>query len=242
MINFIGKQAVVVGAGLAGLTAARALADYFERVIVLERDALPADAGHRKGTPQSRHLHGLLPSGLGALNELFPQFTQDLDRSGAIPLRAGLDVRVERPGYDPFPQRDLGWASRAMSRPLVELTLRQSISQCANIELRQRCRVQNFVAGPGSTTITGVRFENVGGGEETTTSRSCDRCLRARFSHAAAASICRSTLAGGNKHRHRHHLCIRRLRDSRRRSDGLEGCHGFRCRATGPPWRAAITA
>src|SRR5450755_2290983 len=93
MGNLIGAQAVVVGAGLAGLTAARALADYFERVIVLERDALPEDAGHRKGTPQSRHLHGLLPSGLGALTELFPQFTQDLDRSGAIPLRAGLDVR-----------------------------------------------------------------------------------------------------------------------------------------------------
>jgi hypothetical protein len=67
-------------------------------------------------------VHGLLASGLGALNELFPQFTEDLDRSGAVQLRAGLDVRIERPGYDPFPQRDLGWVSRAMSRPLVELT------------------------------------------------------------------------------------------------------------------------
>lgn len=51
MKNLIGGQAVVVGARLAGLTAARALAAYFERVIVLERDVLPADAGHRKGTP-----------------------------------------------------------------------------------------------------------------------------------------------------------------------------------------------
>jgi phytoene dehydrogenase-like protein len=122
MRNLIGAQAVVVGAGLAGLTAARAVADYFERVVVLERDVLPSDAAHRKGTPQSRHVHGLLASGLGALNELFPQFTEDLDRSGAVQLRAGLDVRIERPGYDPFPQRDLGWISRAMSRPLVELT------------------------------------------------------------------------------------------------------------------------
>jgi 2-polyprenyl-6-methoxyphenol hydroxylase-like FAD-dependent oxidoreductase len=167
MANFIGGQAVVVGAGVAGLTAARALADYFERVLVLERDALPSDAAHRKGTPQSRHVHGLLASGLESLNELFPQFTEDLDRSGAIPLRAGLDVRVERPGYDPFPQRDLGWVSRAMSRPLVELTLRKNISRCANIELRQRCRVENFVTAPHSTTITGIRFENVGASDET---------------------------------------------------------------------------
>jgi 2-polyprenyl-6-methoxyphenol hydroxylase-like FAD-dependent oxidoreductase len=167
MKNLIGGQAVVVGAGLAGLTAARAAADYFERVVVLERDVLPSDAAHRKGTPQSRHVHALLASGLDALNELYPQFTEDLDRGGAIPLRAGLDVRVERPGYDPFPQRDLGWDSRAMSRPLVELTLRQSISQCANIELRQRCRVQSFTTAPRSVIVTGVRFENVGGSEET---------------------------------------------------------------------------
>jgi flavin-dependent dehydrogenase len=92
MKNLIGGQAVVVGAGLAGLTAARAAADYFERVVVLERDVLPSDAAHRKGTPQSRHVHGLLASGLDALNELYPQFTEDLDRGGAIPLRAGLDV------------------------------------------------------------------------------------------------------------------------------------------------------
>jgi 2-polyprenyl-6-methoxyphenol hydroxylase-like FAD-dependent oxidoreductase len=167
MNNLVGRQAVVVGAGVAGLTAARALAGHFERVVVLERDALPSDAAHRKGTPQSRHVHGLLASGLGALNELFPQFTEDLDHGGAIPLRAGLDVRIERPGYDPFPQRDLGWVSRAISRPLVELTLRQGVAQCANIELRQRCRVQNFVAEPHSATITGIRFENVEGSDET---------------------------------------------------------------------------
>lgn len=59
----IGKQAVVVGAGMA----ARALADFFEHVIVLESDTLPIEATDRAGTPQCRHLHGLLPAGLQAL-------------------------------------------------------------------------------------------------------------------------------------------------------------------------------
>ena len=71
MPDRIGKQAVVVGAGMAGLTAARALADFFERVIILENDALPQEATHRAGTPQSRHLHGLLAGGLQALSRLF---------------------------------------------------------------------------------------------------------------------------------------------------------------------------
>ena len=41
-----GKRAVVVGAGIAGLSAAGALADYFEHVVVLERDSLPLEAIH----------------------------------------------------------------------------------------------------------------------------------------------------------------------------------------------------
>jgi glycine/D-amino acid oxidase-like deaminating enzyme len=47
----IGKQAVVIGAGMAGLAAAGAIADYFERVIVLDRDRLPTQAAPRLGTP-----------------------------------------------------------------------------------------------------------------------------------------------------------------------------------------------
>jgi len=56
------------------LTAAGALAQSFEQVVVLERDTPPADAAHRPGTPQSRHIHGLLAGGQRALGELFPGF------------------------------------------------------------------------------------------------------------------------------------------------------------------------
>src|SRR5215468_816622 len=106
--SFIGRRAVVVGAGMAGLPAARALADYFEDVVVLERDTLPLNASHRAGTPQARHTHGLLGGGQRALGELFPGFEQDLISAGAVPLRIALDNRLERPGFDPFPKRDLG--------------------------------------------------------------------------------------------------------------------------------------
>src|SRR5215472_15407269 len=103
MPSLIGKQAVVVGAGMAGLTAARSLANFFERVIVLENDTLPIEPEHRPGTPQCRHLHALLAGGLKALGRLFPSFEEGLSQAGAVPLRMGYDYRVERPGYDPFP-------------------------------------------------------------------------------------------------------------------------------------------
>ena len=108
MPSRIGKQAVVVGAGIGGLTAARVVADYFERVVVLERDALPERVEPRAGVPQGRHIHGLLAGGQRALDDLFPGFMHDLVQTGAVPLRVGLDLRIESPGYDPFPQRDLG--------------------------------------------------------------------------------------------------------------------------------------
>src|SRR5438552_12419804 len=120
----IGKRAVVVAAGMGGLTAASVLADRFEQVLVLERDALPADAIDRSGIPQGKHVHALLAGGLRALGELFPGFEAELAAAGAVTLRAGLDVRAERPGYDPFPQRDLGFDAFAMSRPLLEWLVR----------------------------------------------------------------------------------------------------------------------
>jgi 2-polyprenyl-6-methoxyphenol hydroxylase-like FAD-dependent oxidoreductase len=163
----IGKRAVVIGAGMSGLAAARALADHFGEVIVLERDSLPADATPRTGAPQSWHLHALLGGGQRALGELFPGFELDLAHAGAVALRAGLDLHFERQGYDPFPQRDLGWHIYSMSRPLIEFTLRRRVEQHGNIRLRQCCRALEIVASPDGAAATAVRHETANGGRET---------------------------------------------------------------------------
>jgi hypothetical protein len=78
----------------------------------------------------------------------------------AVPLRVGLDVRMERPGYDPFPQRDLGWCSYALLRPTIERTVRSRVEGQPNTTLRQRCRVQEVLATPNGEAVTGVRYEN----------------------------------------------------------------------------------
>jgi 2-polyprenyl-6-methoxyphenol hydroxylase-like FAD-dependent oxidoreductase len=167
MSTYMGKQAVVVGAGIGGLTVARALADFFEQVIVLENDALPVEATPRPGTPQCRHAHALLAGGQQALCTLFPGFEQNLSQAGAVPLRANSDFRHERPGYDPFPQRDFGFLTYAMSRPLIEFTVRKRVEEQSNIELRDRCRVLQFVSTHDRTQVTAVRFEHSGGRGET---------------------------------------------------------------------------
>lgn len=61
----IGEHAVVIGASMGGLLAARALADFYATVTVLERDTFPLSDVPRKGVPQGRHAHGLLARGSG---------------------------------------------------------------------------------------------------------------------------------------------------------------------------------
>jgi 2-polyprenyl-6-methoxyphenol hydroxylase-like FAD-dependent oxidoreductase len=163
----IGRRAVVIGAGMAGLTVAGALAEYFERVVILERDALPPDAAPRWGTPQARHAHGLLSGGQRALGDLFPDFEQDLAQAGAVPLRVGLDIRTERPGYDPFPQRDLGRTSYYMSRPLIELVVRRRVAALPNVAFHQQCRALELVATSDGAAVIAVRHESLSGKSET---------------------------------------------------------------------------
>ena len=165
--SLVGKQAVVVGAGMGGLAATGAIARHFEQVVVVERDALPAEPADRPGIPQGRHVHGLLVSGQRALDTLFPGFEQDIVRAGAVPIISGLDIRWERPGYDPFPRRDLGLRSYALSRPALEHALRRRVEGLSNVELRQGCRVLELLATPDGAAVTGVRCENSDGSRET---------------------------------------------------------------------------
>jgi 2-polyprenyl-6-methoxyphenol hydroxylase-like FAD-dependent oxidoreductase len=79
-------RAIVIGASMAGLLAARVLSDHFQEVVIVERDRLPKQAEFRKGVPQSRHIHFLLVRGARILEQLFPGFREDLLAAGAQPI------------------------------------------------------------------------------------------------------------------------------------------------------------
>jgi 2-polyprenyl-6-methoxyphenol hydroxylase-like FAD-dependent oxidoreductase len=165
----IGRHAVVIGAGMGGLAAAGALAKFFDHVVVLERDELAAGAANRQGTPQGRHNHALLAGGQQALDALFLGFEENLAQAGAIPLRVNADFYTEMPGFDPFPQRDLGFRVNSMSRPLVELTARRRIERLPNVTLRSRYRAHALQASgyQSAAAVVGVLCEDEQGKKET---------------------------------------------------------------------------
>lgn len=77
-------HAVVIGGRRAGLLAARVLSESFERVSIVERDRFPEGIENRKGVPQGRHVHVLLPRGHMVLERLFPGLTRELVARGAM--------------------------------------------------------------------------------------------------------------------------------------------------------------
>jgi 2-polyprenyl-6-methoxyphenol hydroxylase-like FAD-dependent oxidoreductase len=165
----VAEHAIVIGAGMGGLAAAAAAAPFFDRVTILDRDALPDDASWRIGAPQCRHAHALLLGGLKALGELLPDFQGHLAAAGATPVRLVEDLRMELPGHDPLPQRDVGLGvCYTMTRPLLELVTRRRVEAIGNVEVRARQSVRGLEQeGP---RVCGVRVrdgeaESVVGGD-----------------------------------------------------------------------------
>ncbi len=155
----LGTTAVVLGGSMAGLCAAGALAPYFNQVLVLERDELPADAEHRRGVPQSKHPHFLLNSGRRAIGELFPGFEDDLIAAGGLHLMPSMDAAyLER----------TGWASRKQSsmtmvyssRILIERVLRDKVRQLTNVTIREGVSVTGI--GTAAGRVTGVVVSDAG--------------------------------------------------------------------------------
>src|SRR6185503_15719491 len=88
---------------------------------------------------------------------------KDLAEAGAVKIRTGKDLRFERPGFDPFPIRDLGFDIFSMSRPLLEAVTRRRVQQTPNIDISVRSRVTGLVASRDATRIEAVRYDGEDG-------------------------------------------------------------------------------
>ncbi|MEV7630417.1 FAD-dependent monooxygenase [Actinoplanes sp. NPDC089786] len=159
-------RAVVIGASLAGLLAARALHESFEEVVVLDRDAtLPERPETRRGVPQSGQVHGLLARGRQELDVLFEGLSPELIGLGA----PTCDVQDEMEWWvdgRPLAKGPCGMIGLAVSRPLLEFAIRRRVAALPNVEIRPDHAVTGLVTTPDGDRVTGVVA--LSAGEETT--------------------------------------------------------------------------
>ena len=156
-MNGTGERAVVIGAGLGGLLAAGVLADRFERVTVIERDALPAADEPRRAVPQGRHCHTLLPSGQLCLEQLLPGILGELVADGAPTYRAMGELRCVAGGHQ-LARGDSGRQALLASRPFLEGHVRRRLAQLPNVALEDRCDAVGLLGDQRHDRIAGVRL------------------------------------------------------------------------------------
>ncbi|MEV6346868.1 NAD(P)/FAD-dependent oxidoreductase [Actinoplanes sp. NPDC051851] len=151
------EQAVVIGAGIAGLTAAQVLSRRFSHVTVLDRDDLPDAPVPRRGVPQGAHPHLLLVSGLNALTTLFPGLDADLTAAGGLWFDSGTGLCVYRLGRR-WPNAPTGVTLLSVSRPQLETVIRQRVAATPNVTIRDNVAVSGLI-GDGDR-VTGVRLDD----------------------------------------------------------------------------------
>jgi flavin-dependent dehydrogenase len=147
------KRAVVIGASMAGLLAARALSESFGEVVVLERHELPDGPQARRGVPQSNQLHVLLSRGAAILDEFFPGFTSELLAAGAVPIDPQVDSTYYLDGH-PVASHPSGLTLVGVSRPLLEFSVRQRVSSLSNVVIRHALATGLRVDGGRTTGVS----------------------------------------------------------------------------------------
>jgi 2-polyprenyl-6-methoxyphenol hydroxylase-like FAD-dependent oxidoreductase len=163
MHNTSSNQAVVLGASMAGLLAARVLSERFGQVVVVERDVLPPAGEHRRGVPHGRHLHGLHPRGREILDELFPGFTASLTASGAGCCDVLGNWRWQLSGHQ-LRQATIGLHGLLASRPFLEGHLREMVRRLPGVRFLEDCSVSGLTVTADKRTVTGVEIRGPGGG------------------------------------------------------------------------------
>lgn len=153
------RTAIVLGGSIAGLWTARVLSEFFDRVIVIERDELPEEPDYRPGVPQSRQYHIMLIRGLQIMDELFPTLRAELMQMGAIKFDFLRDVKTKTRG-EWLPQFESGKMMLSFRRVLLEYAMRGQVRDKFGVEFMQSTIVSGLVTDESRQKVIGVKTQS----------------------------------------------------------------------------------
>lgn len=159
----IGNHAIVIGASMGGLLAARALVNHFLSVTVLEKDAFPAADVSRKGVPQGRHAHGLLARGREVIESFFPGWTDEVVEAGGLFGDIANDVDWIGHGVR-LKAGPSDLSGLLAARPVLEGHVRRRLAALPGVRLIERADVQELLWQ--GDRVRGVRVTSGGVAEE----------------------------------------------------------------------------
>lgn len=156
-------HAVVIGSGIAGLTAARVLADYFARVTIIERDSQLDSPQFRRGVPQAHHAHSLPVRGQQLLEKQFPGLTAELISQGAVAVHGGSEMAFFVAGEYHQVRQQGGLITLSSSRPLLESAIYRRVAAQPKVRIFSEHGVEGLLVDRSKRRVTGVRLHRRGG-------------------------------------------------------------------------------
>lgn len=151
----VGEHAIVIGASMAGLVAGRILADWFERVTIIERDPLPDEPTVRRGVPQARHPHVLLEAGRSTIEDLFPGFGETLLSNGGLLIDVCSDIDYfDQDGF--LADGPTRLPMYTASRPLFEYVVRRRLRDFESVQIIDGRQFTDYLTDDDVTEMTGV--------------------------------------------------------------------------------------
>lgn len=160
----LGDHAVVLGASMAGLLAARTLSGRYRRVTLVERDTIRDRAGARPAVPQGVHIHALLARGQQILDQFHPGFTEELVAAGAPVGDFGTSLAWYFNGQM-IKKTRTGLICLAAGRPMLEAHLRARTLALPGVELRENTDIVGLYA-PDPARVSGARIRSRAEGAE----------------------------------------------------------------------------
>jgi 2-polyprenyl-6-methoxyphenol hydroxylase-like FAD-dependent oxidoreductase len=152
------SRAVVMGGSVAGVMAGMAAAEFFDEVVVVERDELEFGADPRKGVPQGKQAHALLAIGMTLSREFIPDLPDQLLAEGCCMYDQLRDVPM---------MTSQGWRVRAEStvktvgfrRPLFESVVRRNLLERSNCSVVTGS-IGGLIASEDNSRVTGVLLDD----------------------------------------------------------------------------------
>ncbi|SMQ64804.1 2-polyprenyl-6-methoxyphenol hydroxylase [Bacillus sp. OV166] len=159
--SFLGKRALVIGGSIAGLLAARILSDFFEEVLIIEKDQKREKHLTRTGVPQGTHGHALLKSGEEILTELFPGIVDELIADGSVKSDFTSELAWNHHGSWKV-KYHAGISIIQQSRPFLEWHIQRRLEMIPNISFLYGAKAKRMVINSDSTSIIGVEIQKDG--------------------------------------------------------------------------------
>lgn len=147
--------AIVIGASISGLLAAKVLSEHYDDVVLVERDRQNESISPRKGVPQGQHGHLLWSGGMDIIHRYFPDLKDELHTRGGVVYDNSKGMRWFHHGV--WKARvDSGLKIHAQTRPLLEHCIRERVVALDNVRYLDGHSLHSVLHDAQANRVTGA--------------------------------------------------------------------------------------